>query len=157
MKRKLEIMVTVSIILLVLWIPSALDKILNFPSFKEGLLKQPFPDGIGTALAYGLPTMELVIGILLATQRFMSIAFGISILLLAMYSNYVGMAIFLGAKSYLCKCSLLIEKLDWSDQLYFNLVFLGISIVGYYLQKKQRSDSSRQVIAEGVSATRQHI
>ncbi|SJN49844.1 hypothetical protein FM107_19325 [Sphingobacterium sp. JB170] len=65
------------------------------------------------------------------------------------------MAIFLGANTYICKCNLLIEKLDWNIHLLFNILFLFISFSAAVIKRSQhRSDGSGRATAEGTSAKR---
>ncbi|MFD1771339.1 MauE/DoxX family redox-associated membrane protein [Sphingobacterium suaedae] len=159
MKRQLSLFLSLSlqITLLFLWLLSALDKIFHFTLFREALILQPFPGWAAVVLAYLLPAAELSIAALLALQKYINIALRASSILLLAYTNYVGMVIFLGASSYICKCNLLIEQLGWHQHLILNFAFLISSIGAERMNRlQQQSSSSRGAAAEGPSAKRQY-
>src|SRR5690606_13210286 len=59
-KRKLIAFNIVIALLLLLWVPVSIDKMVDFASFKDGILNQPFSDSLGHILIYTLPAFELL-------------------------------------------------------------------------------------------------
>lgn len=157
MKGKIHIITLISIALLLLWIPVSLDKLLHFQTFKAGILRQPFSDTLGQVLIFLLLPLELLVVGLIVSTRYRLVGFGLSSLLMAAFTGYIGIAL-LGAWEKLpCGCGSVISGMSWTQHFWFNLFFLAISIWGYYLQRDlHRNSGSRSVAVEGLSAKRQH-
>jgi hypothetical protein len=156
MKKNKTISTLIIIALLLLWIPVSMDKLLNFGTFKAGILRQPFSDGLGNVLIYTLPVLEITIVLLLINESWITLGLWLSTLLMAAFTGYIGVAL-LGAWEQLpCGCGSVISGLSWNQHFWFNLFFLLLSITGILLQRNlQRSDGSGLAKAEGVSAKRQ--
>lgn len=139
METKGYISQIVTIVLLLLWIPVGLDKLLNFETFKSGILRQPFGDALGYALIYTLPILEIgVVLLLIFRGRPRWVGFGLSSLLMAGFTAYIGTAL-LGAWEKLpCGCGSVIAWMSWKQHFWFNLFFLVISVVGLLLHDKVR-------------------
>jgi hypothetical protein len=154
-KNNNTISTLITIALLLLWIPVSLDKLLNFVTFKVGILRQPFSDDLGKLLIYSLPVLEIAVVLLLIIQAWRTLGLWLSTLLMATFTGYVGLAL-LGAWEKLpCGCGSVISYLSWKQHFWFNLFFLMLSIIGILLQRNiHRSDGSRLAKADGVSAKR---
>ena len=158
MKMKLNISHLYSIIivlLLVLWIPVAFDKLSNFPSFKAGILNQPFPDRLGYVLAFLLPVLELATVATLVIKRFQKLGLIMSTSLLIAFTSYIAIGL-LGAWEQLpCGCGSVIKGMNWTQHLIFNLSFLMFSGWGLYLWYKLRDSNVGDDTVRGGSAKRQ--
>ncbi|SFT15885.1 MauE/DoxX family redox-associated membrane protein [Sphingobacterium wenxiniae] len=157
MKTRAYIVTLISIILLLLWIPVSLDKLAHFQVFKAGILRQPFSDSLGQVLVYTLLPLEILTAICIVIGRFRLVGFGLSSLLMAAFTGYIGVAL-LGAWEKLpCGCGSVISGMSWTQHFWFNLFFLALSVLGYYLQRSlHRNSGSGPIAAEGLSAKRQH-
>lgn len=157
MKKYKTISTLITITLLLLWIPVSMDKLLNFGTFKVGILRQPFNNDLGKVLIYSLPVLEISVVFLLIIQTWRTLGLWLSALLMAAFTGYVGLAL-LGAWDKLpCGCGSVISYLNWKQHFWFNLFFLMLSIIGILLQRNiHRSDGSRLAKAEGVSAKRHY-
>lgn len=156
MKKNRTISTLIIIALLLLWIPVSIDKLLNFDTFKTGILRQPFSDDLGKALIYTLPVLETAVVLLLIIEGWRMLGLWLSAILMAAFTGYIGFAL-LGAWEQLpCGCGSVISNLSWGQHFWFNLFFLLLSITGIRLQRNlHRSDGPRLARAEGLSATRQ--
>lgn len=154
--KKMRIALNIVImLLLLLWIPVSIDKILNFAIFKTGILTQPFPNHLGYTLIYTLPIVEVITAITLITERFRKIGLMISTILMIVFTGYIGIAL-LGAWTELpCGCGSVINGMNWTVHFYFNLFFLTLSIVGLNLWHKIRGSDAGSETTEGESAKRQ--
>lgn len=133
MKTRQYILHGVTILLLLLWIPVALDKVLNFVSFRSGILRQPFSDNLGYVLIYSLPLLELATITTLVVTKHRKIGFILSTLLMASFTGYIGIAL-LGAWEKLpCGCGSVISGMSWKQHFWFNLFFLIVSAIGWAL------------------------
>lgn len=153
-----RIFITLNVVLfllLALWIPVVIDKILHFSSFKYGILNQPFSDRLGYFLIYSLPVLELMVVFALVFERFRKAGLILSVILMSAFTGYIGIAL-LGAWEKLpCGCGSVISGMSWAQHFFFNLFFLALSILGLYLWYKQRGKGAESAVAKGGSAKRQ--
>lgn len=154
-KRKLIAFNIVIALLLLLWVPVSIDKMVDFASFKDGILNQPFSDSLGHILIYTLPAFELLTVFALVSKKFRRVGLILSTLLMAGFTGYVAVAL-LGAWEKLpCGCGSVIKEMNWTQHFFFNLLFLVLSILGFYLWYKLRGSTVGYEAIEGGSAKRQ--
>jgi len=146
----------VIILLLALWIPVSIDKVSDFDAFSNGIINQPFSDSLGYILIYTLPTLEILIAIVLVTEKFRKAGLILSTLLMTAFTGYIAVAL-LGAWEKLpCGCGSIITGMTWTQHFFFNLLFLFLSSWGLYLWYKLRGSNAGSEVTEGSSAKR-HI
>lgn len=140
MKKRTNILAhSIVILMMLLWIPVVLDKVINFTSFRYDIFRQPISYGLAYTLIYSLPVLELLAVLLLISTRYRKAGFILSAILMAVFTGYIGLAL-LGAWSDLpCGCGSVISSLTWHQHLWFNLFFLALSIWGYYLHRHSKS------------------
>src|SRR5690606_42113036 len=126
------IVTLISIALLLLWIPASLDKLVYFQAFKTGILRQPFSDALGLILIYTLPLLEIIAAICIVSGRFRLVGFGLSSLLMAAFTSYIGIALLGAWEKRPCGCGSVISVMNWTQHYWLNLFFLASSIWGYY-------------------------
>lgn len=152
-KKQIAFNIVIALLLL-LWIPVSIDKISDFAAFKNNIINQPFSDELGYILVYSLPPLEMLIAIALITERFRKAGLSLSILLMTAFTGYIVVAL-LGAWEELpCGCGSVIDGMNWTQHLFFNLFFLVLSISGLYLWYKLRGSDVGNGTTEGGSAKR---
>src|SRR5690606_39551200 len=67
--NKVYMQYSITITMLLLWIPVSVEKLIHFGTFRSGILRQPFSDELGYILIYSLPGLEMAIVILLLSSR----------------------------------------------------------------------------------------
>ncbi|WP_416171535.1 MauE/DoxX family redox-associated membrane protein [Algoriphagus boritolerans] len=78
-----------------------------------------------------LPVIEFVATITLLIPSFRRSGFILSIILMSAFTGYVAW-VWLGFTERMpCTCGEIISSLTWGQHLILNLVFLGISVVGW--------------------------
>src|SRR5690606_34191286 len=142
MKNKVYIQYAITIILLLLWIPALLDKLLQFGTFQSGILRQPFSAELGYMLIYSLPILEMAIVILLVSSKYRWIGFLLSSFLMMTFTGYIAIALMGAWDKIPCGCGSVISSMSWKQHLWFNLFFLAISLVGFIVSIKLRNDGS---------------
>ncbi|NGM62677.1 hypothetical protein G5B30_12200 [Sphingobacterium sp. SGG-5] len=137
----------ITIALLLLWIPVATEKLIDFTTFKHTLLRQPLPHGLTYMAIYTLPALEVLVVVMLVSPRWRQWGFLLSAILMALFTVYIGLAL-LGTWDRLpCACGSVISGMSWTQHFWFNLLFLGISVVGLLVKKRQHtSDPVDQVV-----------
>ncbi len=144
----------VVILLLALWVPVSMDKLMDFTLFKIGILSQPFSNNLGLILIYTLPALEFLTVFGLIFAKFRKVGLMLSIALMAAFTGYIAVAL-LGAWEQLpCGCGSVISGMTWTQHFFFNLFFLILSVLGLYLWYKLRSSNAGSEATEGGSAKR---
>lgn len=156
LKRKRITLNIFIILLLVLWIPISIDKISDFAAFKNGILRQPFSDGLGYTLIYTLPALELITVLTLVMEKFRKAGLILSTVLMTAFTAYIAVALMGAWEKLPCGCGSVISGMTWMQHFFFNLLFLFLSGCGLYLWHKLRGSNAGGEAAEGASAKR-HI
>lgn len=139
-------------LLLILWIPVVLDKLLSFHDFRFGIHHQPLPIWLKQPLVYALPILEITTVSLLIIDYTRRWGMWLSFLLMLTFTGYVGYALLGGFEKIPCGCGSVISGLSWQGHFWFNLSFTLISVYGIYLTTKKRGNASGGRITEGGSA-----
>lgn len=135
MKRKIyQICI---LLLLLLWVPVVIDKILNFNTFRIDILNQPFDESIAPVIYYSLPFLEGAAVLSLIIPKYQKVGFILSSFLLISFTVYVSIAMLGLWDKIPCGCGALIAGMSWTQHFFFNLFFLFISFLGLHLNKEQ--------------------
>ena len=123
--------------LVLLWAYTGLDKLLGWEASRKAFHNQTFPSELAEVLAYAVPIAELLIALLLLFSVSRWWGYLSSILLLTVFTTYVGL-IWVGAFPRVpCNCAGILESLSWEAHFYLNLGFIALSILGLHAQKKR--------------------
>ena len=143
-----------TLLLLALWIPVTLDKMINFRVFSTGILQQPFNNSLARVLVYTLPVLETLTVILLLLPPLRKWGFALSTVLMLIFTAYIGVAL-AGAWEHLpCGCGSVISGLSWKQHFFFNLFFLLISGYGLYLANTKQGGAAGGETTKGWPAKR---
>lgn len=122
-------------LLLLLFLYTALSKLMNFQEFFGQMNNQVFDNRFTPALTYGIPAVEIVASILLLFKPVRPAGFWASAILMLAFTVYVALIIFNYFPRVPCACASGFENLSWPQHLVMNLLFLAIAIVGILLHK----------------------
>ena len=135
MKRKIIIEI-ISSLLILLFLYASVSKWLAFRTFIGEMNNQPFPNWMTPFLVWSIPFIEVLIAVGLIFEKTRVQSFYASLILMLAFTIYT-VAILLHAFKYIpCSCGGVIRKLTWPQHLFFNLFFVGISILGIILKKR---------------------
>ncbi len=137
------------LLLLCLWIPVSVDKLLNFEVFRSGILRQPFADNLGYILSYMLPVLEVLTVVVVLLPKLRFYGFLLSTVLMTAFTAYIGMALAGAWEKLPCGCGSVISSMSWKQHFFFNLFFLVISGYGLYITNIQRGGKMGDQTAEG--------
>ena len=125
--------------LIVLFLYTASSKLLHLQTTYREINSQPFPNWLTPYIVWGTSLIELLVVGLLMFDRTKKAGLWSSLILMTLFTAYVG-AILLHIFSRVpCSCGGVIKQLGWTNHLYFNLFFLLMSFVGLALLRKIRS------------------
>jgi hypothetical protein len=133
-----------SLVLILLFSYTALDKLIRWQESRNAFHNQTFPSELAEVLTFAVPITELlIVGLLLFTlTRWWG--YLASILLLTIFITYVGL-IWVGAFPRVpCNCAGIIDSLGWGAHFALNLILIGLATVGLKQEqrKKPKADAS---------------
>lgn len=126
-----------AVVLCMLYSYAAYQKIVGHAGFVMHFKQVPVFGHFPTLSAVTIPALEIVIVLLLLLQhsRLKRLGFGLSIVLLIMFTAYLSiMKLF--ASKLPCSCGGFISGLTFGKHIVFNLFLLALSIVGFILTSK---------------------
>lgn len=117
-----------------LFLFSAYEKIIDHSRFAKGLSKVSIIGSYSTFIAWTVPILEILISILLIIPKTYKWGLYGFTGLMILFTSYI-LSMLLWKEKLPCHCNLIIEKLSWEQHLWFNLVFIGLSIGALKLSK----------------------
>lgn len=134
-----------------LFVYAAVSKLITFEEFKVQLTQSPVLSMYSRVIAYLVVISELAIAFLLILRQAkllglylsysLMVAFTIYIFLILNYSDFIP-----------CSCGGVLEKLGWSEHLWFNIIVSVLILLALYLeQKNKKRFYILSIIATGVS------
>ena len=122
-------------LLIVLWVYSAVSKLADFVKFRHSMLAQIFPRWMSKILLYLLPLTELSIAVLLFIPGTRLLGMYASLVLMFMFTLYVGGAVFRVYDRYPCACGGLFTKLGWHQHFKVNIGLTVVALIGVLLME----------------------
>lgn len=136
MSRRKWIMETILLLLFILFVYTAGSKLFNYKTTVFQMNAQPFDNKYTPFLVLGIPIAEFIVAGMLIFKRTLLKGLWASLFLLTLFTGYIILVKLNYYGTIPCSCGGVLKDLTWTKHLFFNLFFLGISIVGIYLEKK---------------------
>jgi uncharacterized membrane protein YphA (DoxX/SURF4 family) len=119
----------VCLLYILLFVYAAISKLLDFENFRVQLGQSPLLSAFAGSIAWLVPVLELLIALLLVLKRWRLIGLFAAFTLMTMFTAYI--YIILNYSSFVpCSCGGILEKLGWTEHLFFNLVFIMLAAAG---------------------------
>jgi hypothetical protein len=128
----------ISSLLIILFIYTGLNKMMDYSSFKFTLGRSPFIQHMNGLIAAVLPTGELLIALALVIKRTRLIGLYASYFLMVLFTGYIWIMLQY-AYDLPCSCGGVLAQLSWKDHLMFNSAFTLLALIGVLLQSRSRS------------------
>ncbi len=123
-------------VLILLWTYTGVDKLLRWDASRKAFHNQTFPAELAEVLAYAVPSVELLITGLLLFSASRWWGYLSSILLLSVFTTYVGL-IWVGAFPRVpCNCAGIIDSMGWAAHFWMNLGLIGVAVWGLWAEKQ---------------------
>lgn len=120
---------TVSLLLVLLFVYAAVNKLLDFEHFKIEIGQSPLLSAFTDQVAIAVPLSELLFSLLLLTPRTRLAGLYLSFSLMVMFTTYI--LIILNWSSFIpCSCGGILSELGWTEHLIFNMVFIILALAG---------------------------
>jgi len=132
----------ICLLYILLFVYAAVNKLLEFETFKIQLGQSPIIMPYAKVLSVLVPVTELTIAGLLIFSRLRFVGLLLSFSLMTMFTVYI--IIILNWSYFIpCSCGGILEKMGWTEHLVFNLVFTILSLVGLLLIKISTPDNQQ--------------
>lgn len=125
---------SICLICMFLFLFSAYEKIIGYDQFLNGLKKVSFISQFAKVIAWAVPLIEILISILLIipkTQKWGLYGFAGT---MTVFSLYI-LSMLLSQETLPCNCNLIIDKLSWTQHLWFNLAFIALATIAIKFSK----------------------
>jgi uncharacterized membrane protein YphA (DoxX/SURF4 family) len=135
----------ICLLYILLFVYAAVSKLLDFENFQVQLGQSPLLSAFASLVSILIPAVELVICVFIIIPKFRAIGLFASYGLMVMFTAYIFTV--LHYTSFVpCSCGGVLEKLNWTQHLIFNSVFVILAIFGivfYFSEKKATTCSVR--------------
>lgn len=131
----------ISALLVILFLYTAISKLWDYESFRYTLSRSPLLSPVAALLAWLLPAAELVIVVWLFIPAFRRWGFYASFILITLFTGYLTYMI-LRTQDLPCSCGGVLATLSWKQHIFFNLVFILLSLTGIYLSNRNMNRRS---------------
>jgi hypothetical protein len=132
LKHRTVIVQTVSYLYILLFVYAAVSKLLEFGDFRVQLAQSPMLSAYAGILAWMVPLLEIITAFLLFFNKTRPLGFLCAFVIMVMFSAYI--YIILNYSVFVpCSCGGIIEELNWTEHLVFNLFFVLLAITGFLL------------------------
>jgi len=131
MKKQIVIEI-ISFLFILLFVYAAMMKLLDVEKFTVQLGQSPLLMAFAPQFAWGVPILELLIAAMLIFSRTRLVGLYASFTLMVMFTVYI--IIILNFAAHVpCSCGGILEDMNWTEHLTFNIGFVVLSIVGTVL------------------------
>jgi uncharacterized membrane protein YphA (DoxX/SURF4 family) len=139
MTKRITIEIICSL-LLILWIYTGLNKMMDYETFKFQLGRSPFIQPMAGFIAATLPAGELLIALALVIKKTRLIGLYTSFALMLLFTGYI--YAMLHYSYYVpCSCGGVLAALSWENHLIFNGCFTILALVGIVLESSSNKES----------------
>ena len=122
-----------------LFLYTAFSKTIDHQHFLNGLTRFNVFGGLAIYISWLVPAAEFVVSALLIIPKTAKWGLYGFTALLIIFTLYI-ISVLIWAKNHLpCRCGGAIEKLSWSQHIWFNLAFIAIAIIALRLIKLNSS------------------
>ncbi len=137
MKTKQWIIEIITGLLAVLFIYTAVSKLMDFDRFIWQINNQPFDNRLTPFLTHALPSVELLLtGLLLWPKTRLAGLYGSGVLL-TVFTIYITLVTFNFYPRVPCGCATAFEHLSWPQHLAMNAGFTAMAFTAVYLTKNK--------------------
>ena len=114
---------TVSVLFILLFVYAATSKVFDLPSFNAQLAQSPLLTGNTGWIIWTIPSLEILIAVLLAVDRFRMAGLYAFFTMMVMFTAYI-IAILNFSEFIPCSCGGVLAHLSWKAHLLVNTGFI---------------------------------
>ena len=133
-KARDRVVFSICLICIFLFLYTAFSKILAHARFLQGLSRAEFIGKFAEYLAWLVPASEILTAILLIVPKTCQWGLRAFIILMISFTIYI-LGMLFWATTLPCHCGGAIEKLNWTQHVWFNLAFIVLATFAVRLAK----------------------
>ncbi|WGQ10437.1 MauE/DoxX family redox-associated membrane protein [Pedobacter gandavensis] len=140
MKAQMMIKITEGIgyLFVALFVYTASSKLMNLTAFEKVLSRSPLIADFNELFAWIIPLIEILIAVLLIIPLTKRMGLYAALGLMVIFTGYLGyMVLSMAGQDLPCSCGGVISFLSWQQHVWFNLVFIGLGIIGLIGHKRR--------------------
>jgi uncharacterized membrane protein YphA (DoxX/SURF4 family) len=127
MRKKHVFVEIISCLLIILFVYAAVSKLSDYKRFQVQLGQSPILTAYATVISWLIPSIEVTIALLLAIPKLRLFGLYGSFSLMVMFTFYI--IVITRFSSYVpCSCGGILENMNWSQHLIFNVFFLALTV-----------------------------
>jgi len=116
-----------SYLIMFLFLYTGISKLVTFSTFQFDMTRSPILRYFPTLSAILLPVAEILISVLIFLPNYRKIGLYSSLFLMIIFTIYITyMLLFTPDRP--CTCGGVIRQMSWTQHVFFNLVFIGLSL-----------------------------
>lgn len=121
-----------------LFVYTAYAKIIDHDRFLKGLSRVHLISGFAVGISFLVPVTEIIVALLLLIPKTSKWGLYTFTTLMLVFTAYIISAL-IWEKKIPCHCGGAIEKLSWSQHIWFNVAFIALAIFALWLNKLNTS------------------
>ncbi|HVM87931.1 MAG TPA: MauE/DoxX family redox-associated membrane protein [Puia sp.] len=137
-KNKYRITEIIIALLVFLFVYTSLSKLADISFFSHQLKWFPYIGKFAVIIAWMVPFSELAISVMLCIPKFQQYGLLASTLLLSVFTVYLFAMLAFHRQDLPCSCGGVIKYLSWKQHIFFNLVFIILTISGIINLRKMK-------------------
>jgi uncharacterized membrane protein YphA (DoxX/SURF4 family) len=131
---------SICLLYILLFVYAAVSKLLDFENFQVQLGQSPLLSAFASWVSWAVPIIELLISLLLIFPKYRLIGFFSAFSLMILFTTYI--IIILNFSSFVpCSCGGILEKMNWTQHLIFNIVFVLLALGGILILEQKETTS----------------
>lgn len=127
----------ISALFIGLFIYTASDKLFTIAEFTEFIAKLKYLNAAPELVAFSIPTAEILVSLLLLFPQSRKTGLVASLFLMTAFTIYL-IYMKITMENLPCHCGGVISRLNWTQHIWFNLLFTLMAIAGISLQRKHQ-------------------
>ncbi|GAQ15993.1 hypothetical protein MODO_3698 [Myroides odoratimimus] len=150
MKAKFSLIVQYFFVLLFVY--AAISKLITFEAFQVQLTQSPLLSAYASIIAYLVIIVELVIASLLTIKQFKLLGLYLSYGLMVVFTIYI--YLILNYSDFIpCSCGGILEKMGWTEHLWFNIIVCILGLLAIYFQENDNTNKKRFILSTTLLTT----
>jgi uncharacterized membrane protein YphA (DoxX/SURF4 family) len=143
--KKTTILDVIVILYVILFLYTAISKIMDYSIFKEQIATSPLLAPISKPIAWSLPWTEFLVTVFLVTPRWRLKGLIAAFTLMVLFTVYI-IGILTFNKNIPCSCGGALEALSWGQHIVFNMLFIALAITGIILQIQIKRENRNELL-----------
>jgi len=120
----------ICLLYILLFVYAAVSKLLDFENFQVQLGQSPLLSAFAGWVSWTVPITEILIAFLLILPKYRLLGLFCSFSLMVMFTTYI--YIILNFSPHIpCSCGGIIDKLSWSQHMFFDMLFIALAFIGF--------------------------